>query len=208
MLAMMKRLITIHTVAALLLTAPALAQEAPVGDLEHTPETVQPEAEAPKTPAERLEELFVALQDSEAEDPERLAARISELWSHSGSDSIDYLLTRGRAAMAEEDFDKAIELLDSVVDLEPDFAEGWNARATAHFLQDDYWSSVEDIQKVLELEPRHFGALSGLGIILERIGAEKSALAAHRAALAVNPHIAGSRDAVTRLAPKVDGRDI
>lgn len=208
MLAMMKRPNTIHTVAAMLIALPALAQEAPVGDGEHTPEALRPAPETPATPAERLDELLAALRDEAAEDPERIAERVAELWSRSGSDSMDYLLMRGREAIAEDDYDKAVDLLDSLVSLEPGFAEGWNARATVHFLRDDYWSSVEDIQKVLELEPRHFGALAGLGMILERVGAEKAALTAHRAALEINPHIEGSQEAVKRLAPRVDGRDI
>lgn len=156
----------------------------------------------------QVDALLEALGDEAAPEPARLSRRIAELWAKSGSDSVDFLLTRGRAAIEAEDFDKAIDHLTALVEIEPGFAEGWNARATAFFLQDDYWAAVADIQKVLEIEPRHYGALSGLAIMLERTGAEASALAAHRAALAVNPHLEGAREAVTRLAPKVDGRDI
>jgi tetratricopeptide (TPR) repeat protein len=156
----------------------------------------------------QIDALLEALRDEAHPEPARLSRQIAELWAQSGSDSIDFLLTRGREAIEARDYDKAIEHLTAVVEIEPAFAEGWNARATAYFLQDDYWSAVADIQKVLEIEPRHYGALAGLAIMLEQTGAEASALAAHRAALAVNPHMEGAREAVKRLAPKVDGRDI
>lgn len=155
-----------------------------------------------------VDDLLDALRDEAHPEPARLSRRIAELWSQSGSDSIDFLLNRGRAAIEARELDKAVEHLTAVVEIEPDFAEGWNARATAYYLQNDYWSAVADIVKVLEIEPRHYGALAGLAIMLERTGAEASALAAHRAALAVNPHLEGAREAVRRLAPQVDGRDI
>jgi tetratricopeptide (TPR) repeat protein len=206
---MMKWPVLFLAVAALLWTAPAPGQTLPdpglAPDTEHTPEASAPPVLSSE---ERIEQLFAALRASDAEDPEAIANRIAELWSRSGSDSMDFLLTRGREALEAEDYDRAIEHLTELVDLEPDFAEAWNARATAFFLKKDYWAAVSDVQKVLALEPRHFGALAGLAIMLEQVGAEAAALAASRAVLEINPHIEGAKEAVKRLAPKVDGRDI
>lgn len=164
--------------------------------------------EAPETPAARLDALFAALADAHAENPARIQRRIAEIWSASGSDSMDFLLSRGQAALAAEEYDKAVAHLSALVALAPEFAEGWNARATAYFLNDELWLSVADIQKTLALEPRHFGALTGLGTILERIGDEAGALRVQREALRLNPHLDGAREAVERLAPAVDGRAI
>ncbi len=196
---MMSRLALIAALAAA--GAQAQEPEPPEPPIEATPET-------PPTPQERLDELFATLGEAAPREAPRIQARIAEIWSTSGSDSMDFLLRRGRDAMDEEAYDKAVDHLSALVTLAPEFAEGWNARATAHYLNSEYWQAVADIEQALALEPRHFGALSGLGVILERIGDEAGALAALRAALAVNPHLPSAKDAVERLAPKVDGRDI
>ena len=92
--------------------------------------------------------------------------------------------------------------------LAPEFAEGWNRRATVHFLRGDYGASVADIMRVLELEPRHFGALSGLGIILDRLDRKSEALAVFRRALEIHPHLDGASEAVDRLTPTVEGQEL
>lgn len=158
--------------------------------------------------ADQLDALFGSLAEADAAQARTVQRRIAEIWSASGSDTIDFLLGRGREAMDAEEYDKAIEHLSALVALQPDFAEGWNARATAHYLQDEYWLAVADIQQTLALEPRHFGALSGLAVILEKLGDEAGALSVSREALRLNPHLPQAKDAVERLAPKVDGRDI
>ncbi|MFN3614220.1 MAG: hypothetical protein ACK4WC_06645 [Rubrimonas sp.] len=155
-----------------------------------------------------LDRLFDELADENLTNPRRVQARIGEIWSHSGSASMDLLLTRGREATEAEEYEKAVDHLTALTRLAPEFAEGWNARATAHYLNDEYWFAMADIQRALTIEPRHFGALLGLGVILERTGDERGALVALRAALAINPHLVEARQAVERLAPKVDGRDI
>lgn len=166
-----------------------------------------PDGEA-TDPSERLDRLFASLSDEALTDPERVQGRIVAIWSDSGSDSMNFLLRRGREALSEDAHDKALTHLTALVELAPDFAEGWNARATVNFLIDEYWASVADIQRTLALEPRHFGALSGLGVIFERIGDDARALEAYREALRWNPHLDHAREAAERLAPQVDGRDI
>ncbi|PKP62750.1 MAG: hypothetical protein CVT86_06985, partial [Alphaproteobacteria bacterium HGW-Alphaproteobacteria-8] len=158
-----------------LMASPLMAQEVAPGVAPRPAEDAasdDPHAE----PRARLDQLFATLADDNAANPAQIQRRIAEIWSASGSDSMDFLLSRGREALDAEEYDKAVAHLSALIALAPDFAEGWNARATAHFLQDELWLSVADIQRALALEPRHFGALAGLGVILERIGDEAGAL--------------------------------
>lgn len=128
------------------------------------------------------------------------------LWSRSGSASADMLLARGRAALAEGDFDTAYNHLTALTDHAPDFAEGWNARATLFFEMNLYGPAIADIQRVLALEPRHFGALTGLGFMLEEMGELEDALDAFRAAQAIHPHRDQINEAVTRVSRALGGQ--
>jgi tetratricopeptide (TPR) repeat protein len=110
--------------------------------------------------------------------------------------------------MDAQQMDVALKLLDAVVKLRPDYIEAWNRRATLHYLKNDYTHSLEDIEQVLVREPRHFGALAGLGMIMQEIGDEKRALDAFRKALAINPHLEKVPERVKLLTEKVEGRDI
>ena len=102
----------------------------------------------------------------------------------------------------------ALKLLDATIKLRPDYVEAWNRRATLYYLRNDYGRSLADIQQVLVREPRHFGALAGLGMIMQDLGDDKRALEAFRKALAVNPHLDKVPDLVKTLTEKVEGRDI
>ena len=147
----------------------------------------------------RLDALFAELQSPDLPDPGKTVAEIWILWSRSGSPAMDLLLTRGQNAMAAGALELAIEHFTALVDHDPEFAEGWNARATAYFHTGDLGPSVADIAHVLQLNPRHFGALAGLGMIFEQLGRPEKALEVYRAALAINPHMQDVLDAVTRL---------
>ncbi|MBA3520594.1 MAG: tetratricopeptide repeat protein, partial [Rhizobiales bacterium] len=118
------------------------------------------------------------------------------------------LMALSAQAMNARNFALARSHLDAIVALEPDFAEGWNKRATVHFLEGDYASSIADIRRVLSLEPRHFGALSGLGMILQNIGRKEEALEAFRRALAVHPQMPAIRQRVEALSLEVEGVDL
>ena len=124
------------------------------------------------------------------------------------SDTAALLMTRAKVAMDAKQIDIALQLLDAVVKLRPDYVEGWNRRATLYYLKNDCAHSLEDIEQVLVREPRHFGALAGLGMIMQDIGDEKRALDAFRKALAVNPHLEKVPELVKSLTEKVEGRDI
>lgn len=130
------------------------------------------------------------------------------LWSRSGSASADYLLSRGQAAMAAGDFDAAYDHLTALTDHAPDFAEGWNARATLFFQTNRYGPSIADIQRVLALEPRHFGALTGLGYMLEEMDRPQDALTAFKAARAIHPHREEINDAIERVERALGGQTL
>ena len=155
-----------------------------------------------------LEALFEGLKTADAAAAQQIESRIYDLWSESGSPSMDLLLSRGREALADSDTAKAIEHFTALVDHAPDFAEGYNARATAFFQRGQYGPALDDIQRTLALNPRHFGALSGLALILEEIGRPEDALEAWREVEKLNPQREGLTDAMSRLAGAVEGYDL
>lgn len=158
-----------------------------------------------ETREEKLERLHAALVAAPDGDGARIAQEIQSLWSRSGSASMDLLLSRGRDAMEKEDYVSARAHLAAVTRLAPDFAEGWNALATLHYLQKDFGRAVDVIERVLALEPRHFSALTGLALSLEQTGRKASALTAWRAVEALYPSFENARSSIERLAPEVDG---
>lgn len=166
----------------------------------------------PKVGADRtrgLDFLFGALKAAPDEaSAKHVEARIWAIWMQTPSDTAALLMLRAKAAMEAQQTNVALKLLDSVIKLRPDYVEGWNRRATLYYLQNDYAHSLADIQQVLIREPRHFGALAGLGMIMQDIGDDKRALDAFRRALAINPHLEKVPELVKSLSEKVEGRDI
>ncbi len=155
-----------------------------------------------------LDDLFKRLKAASPQEAGRIQTEIQIAWDKSGSAAMDLLLQRGRDALAAGDTQKAIEHLTALTDHAPDFAEGWNALATAYFTAGDYGPSVEDIGRTLTLNPRHFGALAGLGMILEEIGKPEKALEAYHAALDLNPHLSGIEERVKQLETDANGQDL
>lgn len=155
-----------------------------------------------------LDTLFEKLAQADERDAGRLERQIWREWSKSGSAAMDLLLQRGRDAMEKGDTRQAIEHLTALIDHAPDFAEGWNARATAYFQAGMFGPSVADIAQVLQRNPRHFGALAGFGRILEETDKPEQALEVYLAALAIHPHLKGVSDAVDRLQQKAAGQDL
>ena len=153
--------------------------------------------------------LLDALKVAPDEDSSKaIEERIWATWMMSGSDTCNLLMTRVKAAADGKDYDLAIKLLNAIITIKPDFVEAWNQRATVFYLKNDYGHAIADIGQVLAREPRHFGALSGLGLILQDIGDDKDALEAYRKALAIDPHLEHIPDVVKSLSEKVEGRDI
>ena len=157
----------------------------------------------------RLDQLFADLKRERNEKAaERIAARISNEWAQSGSASIDLMMQWSQKAIEDQKFDVALDFLDQVVTLQPAFAEGWNRRATAHFMMKNFGKSMSDIDRTLQLEPRHFGALSGLAQIMTVTGHKQSALEAWQKVLAIYPMMRSAQDQVGTLSEELAGEGI
>ncbi len=135
-----------------------------------------------------VDDFLDRLANPDLRNWEVVEEEVYQRWTISGSASADYLLRRAQAAMEAQDYDAAYDHLTALVDHAPDFAEGWNARATLFFELQMYGPAIADIQRALALEPRHFGALTGLGIMLEDMGNMEAALEAYEAAHAIHPN--------------------
>lgn len=199
-------------VLAGLAASPAAAQApqlTPPGTQKKLP---QPPAKLPRVFGDKtknLDFLFGALKAApDQESAKAVEARIWALWTATPSDTAALLMARAKLAMDGKDTGVALKLLDAVIKLRPDYVEAWNRRATIYYLQNDYSRSMEDIRQVLIREPRHFGALAGLGMIMQETGDDKNALEAFRKALAINPYLERVPDLVKSLTEKVEGRDI
>ena len=197
--------------APLFAAVPATAQVKP--DAPAAPDWVKPRGDAQRPEhGERtysLDTLFEALKVAPDEaSAKAIEDRIWALWMVSGSDTCNVLMSRAKMAADGRDYGLAIKLLNAVIELRPEYTEGWNRRATVYYLQKDYAHSLADIREVLAREPRHFGALSGLGAIMQEIGDDKHALAAYRRALAIDPNLEHIGEVVKTLTEKVEGRAI
>jgi tetratricopeptide (TPR) repeat protein len=199
--------LTASIVAAWVLPAPA--------------ETIDPEPLKPVEPpsslpraqrgdkTQNLDRLFAALKVApDDESAKYIENRIWAIWLASSSDTANLLMGRVKTATDSKDFDLAIRLLNAIIDIRPDFTEAWNRRATVYYTKKDFGRALADIHEVLAREPRHFGALSGLGIIRQELGDEKRALDAFRRALAIHPHLERVPELVKKLSEKIDGREI
>lgn len=195
-----------------LVAAPAFAQEELEPQEEEQPaiETA-PELPAPEGPKSesRLDTLFSELKKTRNEAAaQRIAGQIWAEWMKSGSATVDLLMQWSNDATKTEKWGVALDFLDQVVTLQPDYAEGWNRRATVHFLMRNYASSMADIERTLRLEPRHFGALSGLGAIMKTTGRKELALDAYERALAVYPMMRSAQKEVGEIADELTGEGI
>ena len=198
-------------IAALFTAALATAYAAPAvaaqGEWVHPPKKL-PHIQRGDS-AHNLEFLFGALKVAPDEvTAKAVEERIWALWTATHSDTTTLLMARAQAAMEKHDVDLAIKLLDAVIKIKPQYVEAWNRRATIYYMKKDYGRALADIREVLRREPRHFGALSGLGLILQDLGDDKQALEVYRRALAVYPRLQRIPDVVKELQQKVEGRDI
>jgi tetratricopeptide (TPR) repeat protein len=163
----------------------------------------------PKTPAEQRADLYARLAAStDADETEGIITLLLHSYSESGSDTADLLLKRARQAIGIENYADALKILDSEIAILPDWAEGWNARATARYLDDDYNGSMADIAQTLKREPKHIGALMGMGMILEARGKKEDALQVYNRVLAIAPHWRNAQDAADKLKAAVAGSEL
>lgn len=157
----------------------------------------------------RLDGLFKELQttkdEAKAADAER---QIWSIWTEAGSADLDVLMRQGTAAMAVHDYKLALESFNALIALAPDFAEAWNKRATVYYMMQNYDAAVADVKHTLALEPRHFGAIVGMGLIYDQLGDEKAALRAFERGLKINPHMDQIREKTKKIEQELRDRNI
>ncbi len=209
-----------------LLSAAAVAQDVPKPpplepDAGQVPaEPVDPDMRAPgervdtqpKSPQDHdamLAELYAHLaQAHDAAEAAPIAGTIERLWGFTDSPTIGVLMNRAFKAVREDRNELALKLLDAVVELSPDYAEGWSRRAYVHYLVNDYDRAVGDLRRALALEPNHFKALDGLARILRESGQKKSALKVYEQILRIHPYMPGAKEATDELRVEVEGQGI
>ena len=156
-----------------------------------------------------LDKLFADLKRERNEKAaERIAGQIWEEWFKSGSASIDLMMMWAQNAMEAQKYDVALDFLDEIITLQPTYAEGWNRRATLHFMMSNYSKSMSDIDHTLSLEPRHFGALSGMAQILKASGKKELALRAYQQVLEIYPMMRSAQNEVATLSEELAGEGI
>jgi tetratricopeptide (TPR) repeat protein len=199
-------------IVAFLAGASAWADEPPTAPQDE-PDGQAPQAKKdeppPKTPAEERADLYARL--AAAKDADETAGIITLLlhsYSESGSDTADLLLRRARQAIGVENYSDALKILDATIALQPDWAEGWNARATTRYLGDDYKGSMADIAQTLKREPKHLGALMGMGMILEARDKREEALKVYERVLTIAPHWRNAQEAADKLKAALAGSEL
>lgn len=199
-------------VAVAAAAVPARAQQTPPAGAGRSlpgPPAVLPRGIPADRSAKGLDFLFGALKAAPDEaSAKHVEGRIWAIWAATQSDTAALLMSRAQVALEQKNSQLALKLLDAVVKLRPDYIEGWNRRATLHYMNNEYAQALADIREVLAREPRHFGALTGLGLIMQELGDDRHALEAFRAALALNPYLDRVPELVRTLTEKVEGRDI
>jgi tetratricopeptide (TPR) repeat protein len=140
----------------------------------------------------RLDLLFAQLEKArDDQEGTLLTNRIWAIWREHEDIEVELLMHRGFIATQENQLDDALFIFDSVLARAPEFAEAWNMRATVHYMRGEYEASIRDVERTLELEPRHFGALAGLGLVYATMRDYDAALEAYQAALDLNPYLPG-----------------
>ncbi|MEK9723111.1 MAG: tetratricopeptide repeat protein [Rhodospirillaceae bacterium] len=157
----------------------------------------------------RLDGLFQQLKMATAlGSAQAIEGEIWQIWTSYGDPDIDRRMSVGILSMQRGAVQKALDLFDEVVDLAPGYAEGWNKRATVYYMMGRFSSSVIDIQRTLDLEPRHFGALSGLGQIYDALGNSAAAVKVWEKALTIHPHMPGIQQRMEELKLELTGKPL
>ncbi|MEK9752199.1 MAG: hypothetical protein VW338_03165 [Rhodospirillaceae bacterium] len=155
--------------------------------------------------AKLLDLLGRAKTPVEAED---LEGRIWKIWIHHADAEVQRFMAIGISAMTTGNLEVAFSAFDQIVGIAPNFAEGWNKRATVNYMRERLDASMRDIERTLALEPRHFGALSGMGLIFDAVDNPKAAADAWERALFVHPYLPGVREHIKQLRKREKGRPI
>ena len=153
-----------------------------------------------------LKDLFAELKTATSSLEARvIETKVWKIWIENGDPRIDALMDRGMNAMSVDDTETALAAFTEVIRLDDSFAEGFNKRATVEFMRHDFAASVADIERTLALEPRHFGALAGLGQVYLAMNKKAAALKAFEAALAIDPRLENVQKTVTELKQQLEG---
>ncbi len=175
---------------AFALAAALLASPASALAVETPPAATPPAVAAPDANNPGLDALFASLKETDDySEARKIEAKIWALWMDAGDQQVNRLMDYTIAAMDARAYSLAISYLDAMIAMKPEFAEGWNKRATVYWMMGDYGHSLSDIQRTLALEPRHWGALSGLGMIMRDLGELEKAVTAFRLALEIDPNL-------------------
>lgn len=161
-----------------------------------------PAADAP------LDRMFDSLRTAPAPEAVRLGEEIRLRLANSGSPSMNLLLKRGRDAMAAGDTELALELLGALTDHAPEFTEGWHARALAQAQAGLMGPAIDDLQRSLTLDPRHFAAIYSLGTLLEQVGLPDLAAEAYARVAVIHPHFDDVDLALERMKAESGGTDL
>lgn len=154
----------------------------------------------------RLGPLFEKLKAApDFESSHEIEQFIWLIWGKAQTAGGSVLYRQGEEYMERGEYEKALESFDALIVIEPEFAEGWNKRATLHYLMGRLDASIADIKHTLALEERHFGALSGLGLIYDALDQKEAALKAFRAALEINPNMQAIRRRAEELVEETEG---
>ncbi|MDQ6703921.1 MAG: tetratricopeptide repeat protein [Pseudomonadota bacterium] len=189
--------------------APAKAPKSGVAEAKQLKQALAPKPAPEAMRKQMLDALFVRLRNAgDRGDAQRIAASIARVWLQYDSDTANLLMQRATVSMQARQYPLALSLFDKLVALEPDWAEAWNQRATTRFLAGDTDGAMADINQVMKLEPRHFGALAGMGMILQGAGLDKSALEIFKKALGIYPLEPNIQKLVEKLTLEIDGQDI
>jgi tetratricopeptide (TPR) repeat protein len=184
--------------AVILASAPVFAQQ-----------QAEPAPAARPSESQRLDRLFERLKAAPtAEAAKTFANQIEQRFEKSGSDTADLMLQRAKLAFESKNLDTALDLIDFVVTLKPDWAEAYHRRAIIHFILKDEESAMRDIRQALAHEPRHFHALAGLGRLLQMMGQKKNAYLVYRRTLDVHPHFPDIAPMIERLKKESEGQPI
>jgi tetratricopeptide (TPR) repeat protein len=202
----MRFIMSALSLVAILAAVPALAED-------NKAATVKPEIVKESTPGplatgeQRLDNLFTRLKKERSTEQARgIANEIREVFVQSGSATVDFLMESSARAMNDKRYGAALDFLDQVTLLKPDYVEGWNRRATLHYLLGNYPKAMSDSARVLALEPRHLGALAGVAGILQETGHDRQALEAWENYLSYYPSDREAQEQMFELMNKLAGQ--
>jgi tetratricopeptide (TPR) repeat protein len=158
---------------------------------------------------QKLDQLFADLKrERDPQKARRISNRIWAAWGRWDDDAIDLLMRRSQNAMQQQKLPQALDILDQVVALAPNYSEAWNRRATVHFMAGDFTRSIRDVERTLALEPRHYGALTGLAQMMIAMDQKNEAIVALQEALNVYPAMDGPKRDLIRLLEEVQGESL